>query len=156
MRSTQAVEAWTIVPLERFVGASGARLVMIMTPAGQVMAQYGFARAVDVMTAAALGAGIIASTGEIASLLGQEPFHALGHRGRDHGIFLSSLDAPRGRLLVLVVYGAETSLGLVQLFFANLAADLIAACPEPEARGPVLAENFESELNRSLDAMFGS
>jgi hypothetical protein len=119
------------------------------------MAQYGFARAVDVMTAAALGAGIVASSSEIASMLGQPPFAALGHRGTHHGIVLSSFDSPRGRLLVLVVYGVETSLGLVQLFLGTLVDDLAAACPVPESRGPVLAVNFENELNRSLDALFG-
>ena len=45
-----------------------------MTPAGQVLAQHGFSRAVDVMSAAALGAAIMATTEEIARQLRQPPF----------------------------------------------------------------------------------
>src|SRR5207249_9551234 len=60
---------------------AGARLVLLMTPAGQVLAQSGFARAVDVMSAAALGSAIMASTTELARQLGQPPFAALNHQG---------------------------------------------------------------------------
>ena len=54
--STRAVEAWTLEPLVKFVKEAGARLVLVMTSAGQVLAQHGFSRAMDVMSAAALGA----------------------------------------------------------------------------------------------------
>ena len=60
--TARAVEAWTLAPLNDFVREVQARLVLLMTPAGQVLAQWGFARALDVMSAAALAAGIIAST----------------------------------------------------------------------------------------------
>ncbi len=69
MRQTKAVEAWTLDPLDQFVSESGAQLTLLMTPAGQVLAQHGFTRAVDVMSAAALGAAIVASSTEIARLL---------------------------------------------------------------------------------------
>ncbi|MEE8116590.1 MAG: hypothetical protein V3T28_05715, partial [Gemmatimonadales bacterium] len=66
MKPTRAVEPWILGPLERFVSEAGARLTLVMTPSGQVMAQHGFTRAVDVMSAAVLGAGIVASTSELA------------------------------------------------------------------------------------------
>src|SRR5256886_7431385 len=50
---------WTLEPLVKFVKEAGARLVLVMTSAGQVLAQHGFSRAVDVMSAAALGAAIM-------------------------------------------------------------------------------------------------
>jgi hypothetical protein len=75
--STRAVETWTLDPLKHFVDEASARLVLLMTPAGQVMAQHGFSRAVDVMSAAALGAAIMASTAEIARQLTQPPFAAI-------------------------------------------------------------------------------
>jgi len=68
--TTRAVEPWILEPLVKFVKEAGARLVLLMTPAGQVLAQHGFSRAVDVMAAAALGAAIMASTDEIARQLG--------------------------------------------------------------------------------------
>ncbi len=155
MTNTRAVEQWTVGPLERFVVEADARLVLLMTPSGQVLAQHGFTRAVDVMAAAALGAAIVSSTEEIARLMSQQSFTALNHQGRRHGIFLSGFDTPRGRLLCLVVYGEDSSIGLVQLFFEEFRRELVAACPAPEVQRPVLAADFEKDLNRSLATLFG-
>ena len=57
-------------------------------------------------------------------------------------------------LEALVVYGSNSSFGLVQLFFETFVEELVAACPVPERKGPVLAENFERELNESLATLF--
>jgi hypothetical protein len=155
VRKTRAVEEWTLDPLDAFVRESGARLTLLMTPAGQVLAQYGFARAVDVMAAAALGAAIFSSTGEIARMLDDAGFSLLHHRGARYGIFLGSFEVPRGPLLALVVHGDDSSLGLVQLFFEDLVASLAAVSPPAETQKPVLAADFERELNDSLASLFG-
>ncbi|UCF41460.1 MAG: roadblock/LC7 domain-containing protein [Gemmatimonadota bacterium] len=155
MTQTRAVEAWTLRPLERFVAEAGARLTLLMTPAGQVLAQHGFTRAVDVMSAAALGAAIVASSGELATMLRQKQFSALNHQGVEHGIFLGAFDTPRGRLLALVVYGPDSSVGLVQLFFEEFVTELAAAAPAEERGKAVLAADFERELNESLATLFG-
>jgi hypothetical protein len=153
---TRAVEPWTLGPLRRFVTESGARLALLTTPAGQVVAQHGFTRAVDVMAAAALGAAIAASTAEINRMLEEPRFRALTHQGVRHGIFLASFETPRGPMLALVVFGQDSSVGLVQLFMEDLVRELAAAAPAPE--GPpraVLAADFERDLNQSLAALFG-
>jgi len=128
--------------------------VLLMTASGQVVAQHGFTRSVDVMSAAALGAGIMASTGEMARIMGSPRFGALVHQGQDQGMLLSGFDTPRGRWIGLVVFGPETSVGLVQLFFQQFMDEMAAAAPPDDTRGPV-AENFEHELNASLRALFG-
>lgn len=154
--SSRAVEAWTLEPMTTFVHEAGVRLVLLMTPAGQVLAQSGFSRAVDVMSAAALGAAIYASTTEIARQLGQPPFAGLNHQGERHGIFLGAVRTERGPLVALVVYDLDvSSLGLVQLFFEQFATDLKAASPTAGASKPVLAADFERELNESLNTLFG-
>jgi hypothetical protein len=155
VRRSRVIEAWTYEPLERFVRESGARLTLLMTPAGQVLAQFGFARAVDVMAAAALGAAVFASSSEIARLLGNLEFSTLHHRGRRFGIFLGGCAVPRGRLLALVIYGEDSSVGLVQLFFDELVRGLQEAAPGQERSRPVLAADFERELNDSLASLFG-
>ena len=151
----RTLEPWVAVPLETFLAESSARIVLLMTSAGQVVAQHGFTRSLDVMSAAALGAGIVASTSEVARIMGSPQFGALVHQGGRQGVFLAGFDTPRGRWIGLVVFGADTSVGLVQLFFDRLAHDLAAAAPAEAPRGPVLAENFERELNASLHALFG-
>ncbi|HXV86321.1 MAG TPA: roadblock/LC7 domain-containing protein [Gemmatimonadales bacterium] len=156
MTLTKAVDPWTLEPLRRFVAEAGARLALLTTPAGQVVAQHGFTRAVDVMAAAALGAAIAASTAEINRMLAEPKFRALTHQGVRHGIYLASFATPRGPMLALVVYGSDSSIGLVQLFFEDLVRDLAAAAPPPDPRArAVLAQDFERDLNDSLAALFG-
>ncbi|MGD0484177.1 MAG: roadblock/LC7 domain-containing protein [Gemmatimonadales bacterium] len=153
--TTTVVEVWTEGPLVRYVAQASARLVVVMTPAGQVLAQHGFPRAVDLMGVAAIGAAIMASSGALAELVGEASFGALFHAGQRHGIHLAACRTPRGPLVVLTVFGRETSIGLVELFFDEFAAALDAAAPADQARGPVLAENFEAELGQSLASLFG-
>lgn len=155
MSETRAVEPWALDPLKRFVAESGARLALLTTPGGQVIAQHGFTRAVDVMSAAALGAAIAASTAEIIRMLAEPAFRALAHQGREHGIYLASFETPQGAMLCLVVYGADSSVGLVQLFFEEFVRELAAACPAAEPKAPVLAADFERDLNASLAKLFG-
>ena len=59
------------------------------------------------------------------------------------------------RILCLTVFDAASSLGLVQMYFDELRQRLAEAAParEPEV-APVLAANFESELDRNLAALF--
>ena len=154
MRNTTVVESWTEGPLVRFVAQSSARLVVVMTPAGQVLAQHGFTRAVDLMSASAFGAAIMASSGELAKQMGEPSFGTMYHAGQKHGIHLAPCETPRGRLIVLTVFGKETSIGLVQVFFEEFVASLRRAAPAAEPRGPVLAADFERELNSSLDSLF--
>ncbi len=129
-------------------------MTLLIPASGQVVAQHGFTRSLDVMAAAALGAGIVASTTELARIMGTPPLGTVAHQGSATGIFLSPFDTPRGRWIALVVFGDETTLGLVQLFINRLAGDLRTAAPV-RTRAPILAERFEEELNASLRTLFG-
>jgi Roadblock/LC7 domain len=152
--STTVVEPWTEQPLLRYVGQASARLVVVMSPSGQVLAQHGFARAVDLMAAAALGAAIMAASAALAQQLGEPSFAALFHAGQRHGIHLAACATPRGPLIVLTVFGRETSIGLVELFFEEFAAALEHAAPADQVRGPIVAADFEADLNRNLTSLF--
>ncbi|HUQ45169.1 MAG TPA: roadblock/LC7 domain-containing protein [Gemmatimonadaceae bacterium] len=150
------VESWIEGPLRQFVSDAGAELALLLHPSGQVLAQHGFARAVDVMSACALAAGIHASAGELGKLLDGKPFRGLHHVGRDRQIFLAEALWPRGTYIFLTVFGPESSLGLVRLYFDELVAALAAAAPKEAApTTPALAEHFERDLNRNLAVLFG-
>jgi predicted regulator of Ras-like GTPase activity (Roadblock/LC7/MglB family) len=152
----RSVEPWVTAPLERFLAESSARLALLTTTSGQVIAQHGFTRSLDVMTAAALGAAILASTEELARLVGSSRFLSLVHQGTQQNVFLSGFETPRGRWIALVVFDGETTMGLVQLFFDQLVAELVTAAPRSEpSRQQVLPQDFERELNASLRALFG-
>jgi hypothetical protein len=151
----RALEPWVEAPLQSFLAESSARLTLLMTTSGQVVAQHGFGRSLDVMTAAALGAGIVASTEELGRLMGAGRFGALVHHGARQSCMLSAFGTPRGRWIGLVVFGEETSVGIVQLFFDQMVQQLADAAPREQVQAPSLAENFEHELDASLRALFG-
>lgn len=149
------VETWVEEPLKRFVGDARVRLALLLHPSGQVLAQSGFTRAVDVMSACALAAAIHASAGELGKQLDGKPFHVLHHAGRKRQIVIAPAQTPRGLYIFLTVFDQESSLGLVQLYFAEFAARLAEAAPAVEPAPVVLAENFERDLNRNLATLFG-
>lgn len=151
-----AVESWVEAPMRAFVEEARVALALLLYPSGQVMAQHGFARAMDVMSACALAAAIHASSGELGKQLDGKPFTGLHHAGQDRQIFLAQAPTPRGPLVFLTVFDRESSLGLVRLYFEEFVAALAEAAPaEPVRQEPVLATNFEGELNRNLAALFG-
>ena len=156
MMQMAVVESWIEAPLKHFVSETGAELALLLHPSGQVLAQHGFARAVDVMSACALAAGIHASSGELGKLLDGRPFRGLHHVGRERQIFLAEGLWPRGTYIFLTVFGSESSLGLVRLYFDELVAALASAAPKEVApTTPALAEHFERDLNRNLAVLFG-
>jgi len=151
----RALEPWVAAPLQTFITESSARLILLMTTSGQVVAQHGFARSVEVMTAAALGAAIVASTEELARLMGASKFGALVYGGNRQSCMLSAFGTPRGRWIGLVVFGSETSVGLVQLFFDQMVEELVQAAPREQTKSQPLPEQFERELDTSLKELFG-
>ncbi|MFL5604811.1 MAG: hypothetical protein ACJ8AD_00055 [Gemmatimonadaceae bacterium] len=156
MNNITVVESWIEGPLKQFVTDASAELALLLHPSGQVLAQHGFARAVDVMSACALAAGIHASSGELGRLLDGRPFRGLHHVGRERQIFLAEALSPRGSYIFLTVFGSESSLGIVRLYFDELVKALVAAAPTVAAPVvPALAEHFERDLNHNLAVLFG-
>ena len=149
-------EPWIEGPLRRYVDDARASIALLLHPSGQVLAQAGFTRAVDVMSACALAAAIHASSAELGRQLGGKPFRILHHSGVERQIFLSEAMTPRGAYIFLTVFDDESSLGLVRLYYEELCRDLAAAAPPLEEHSEaVLDVNFERDLNRNLSALFG-
>jgi hypothetical protein len=87
--------------------------------------------------------------------MGAARFEGLVHHGERQSCLLATFGTPRGRWIGLVVFGPETSVGIVRLFFDQMVQQLAAAAPREQPPAPRLAENFETELNASLKALFG-
>jgi hypothetical protein len=151
-----AVEPWVEAPLRKYVDDARARLALLLHPSGQVVAQAGFTRAVDVMTACALAAAVHATAGELGRQVEGRAFRGLHHAGTEKQLYIAPADTARGSYICLTVFDRESSLGLVRMFFADLCRELASAEPAlPAPRGPALGINFESELNANLSALFG-
>lgn len=154
---TRAVESWLTAPLARFVREADVRCALVLEPSGRVLAQHGFTRSVDVMSACALAAGIHATATELGRLVQDAPYGALHYRGAAAQLFLSPMVLGRSgrRLVVLAVFDEETSLGLVRVCFEDLARDARSSQSEVEAPGTPLNADFETELGRNLAELFG-
>jgi hypothetical protein len=151
-----SVEPWIEEPLRKFVEEAGVVLALLLHPSGQVLAQYGFTRAMDIMSACALAAAINVSGAELGKQLEGKPFSGLHHSGSDRQVFLAEAKTIRGAYIFLTVFDERSSLGLVQLYFGEFRVNLANAAPPPVAAPEaMLNENFERELNRNLAALFG-
>jgi hypothetical protein len=151
-----AVEPWIEEPLGRFIDDARVRLVLLLESSGRVLAQHGFTRSVEVMSACALAAAIHASASEIGRQLDGAPFTSLHHTGQERQVFLGSLSTPRGTQILLTVFDDATSVGLVRLYFGEIGKRLAAAAPAvvQAVPSPTLVD-FESDLNRNLAKLFG-
>ena len=151
-----AVEAWVEAPLRRYVDDARARIALLLHPSGQVLAQAGFTREVDVMTAGALAAAAHATAGELGRRLDGRPFRGLHYAGPEKQLFMAAIETARGAYVCLTVFDQESSLGLVRMYFEELGKELANAAPAlPELRGPALAVDFEADLNKNLALLFG-
>lgn len=156
MRRSMSV-GWADAPLKRFVDDARIQLAVLMHTSGQVLAQVGFRRSLDVQTACALSAAINASAGQLGLMIDGAPFRALHYAGRSRQLFLAQAGVRDDPLVLLAVFDAESSLGIVQLYLEELRTALRAAVPAESGveEPPALAEDFERELNRNLAALFG-
>jgi hypothetical protein len=107
------------------------------------------------MTACALAAATTASSAELGRQVDGKAFSGLHYAGKVRQIFLGQVPMAESSLILLTVFDDESSLGLVQLFFAELCASIALIVPPDAPAGPALGEDFERELNRNLSVMFG-
>ena len=151
-----AVESWVETPLKRYVDEARARLALLLHPSGQVVAQAGFTRQVDVMTACALASAAHATAGELGRMVDGRAFRGIHYSGPDKQLYLAALDTGRGVYICLTVFDHESSLGLVRIFSEELGRELVATAPSvAPVIEPALAVNFEADLNRNLAQLFG-
>lgn len=148
-------EPWADEPIRRFVADSRVLFALVLETDGRLVAQHGFTRALDVMAAAALAATVHASSIALGEQLGGPPMKAVHHSGRSRQFFLAPLPVS-GRMLVLFAgFDEVTSLGLVRLYFGELARSLASAVvPRPRPIG-VDGADLDRELRRSLQVLFG-
>jgi hypothetical protein len=155
MTNPTVAEAWVATPLKRLM--EDARLIsgVLLYPSGRAVGQFGFSNAADVMSICALTSAINASARELGRQLDGKPFYEMHHAGLDRQVFMARASAGSQELLFVGVFDRESSFGVVDMYFTEFQKaleKLRADAPGPKV-GPT--GDFEGELNRSLDALFG-
>jgi len=135
-------------PMRRFVRESRARIALVVRGSGQVLGQHGFTGSYEVTNVAALAAAAHASSRALAQVVGTPGWQHLYHAGRDRSIFLAPIATPVEELIIVVIFDAQTSLGVVQFFFGRFAREA-AALPEFQRR---MAETDQASFERDLEA----
>ncbi len=155
MTDPTVVEPWVAAPLKRL--AEDARLIsgVLLRPSGRAVGQFGFSSASDVMSICALTSAINASSRELGRQLYGKPFYEMHHAGGDRQIFMARCLAGEQEFLFVGVFDRETSLGMVEIYFGEFQKELEKLRPKTEPEKPLPAGDFEGELNRSLDSLFG-
>ncbi|MEX2582003.1 MAG: tetratricopeptide repeat protein [Gemmatimonadota bacterium] len=133
--------------IERFVRETRVRLVLIIDHSGQVVAQQGFTRELDLAAFASLAAAVHAASGELARLLEQEAFAQLYQGSGEHQLFMGDLALPPAPLLLLAVFGADSTIGLVRAVYGELSREL-QDIEWPQRGEPTPADAFEADLAR--------
>ena len=155
MTSPTVAEAWVEGPLKRLM--EDARLIsgVMLYPSGRAVGQFGFTNAADVMSVCALTSAINASARELGRQLDGKPFLEMHHSGAERQVFMARCAAAGQEFLFVGVFDSESSLGVVEIYFEEFQKALVNIRPAADAPKVVPAGDFEGELNRSLDALFG-
>jgi predicted regulator of Ras-like GTPase activity (Roadblock/LC7/MglB family) len=149
-------EDWVAAPLRKLM--EDARLIsgVLLYPTGRAVGQFGFSNAADVMSICALTSAINASARELGRQLDGKPFYEMHHAGAERQVFMARASAGSQEFLFVGVFDRESSLGVVEMYFTEFQKALEKLKPNTPATprvGPT--GDFEGELNRSLDALFG-
>jgi hypothetical protein len=155
MSDPTVAEGWVAAPLTRL--KDDARLIsgVLLYPTGRAVGQFGFSNAADVMSICALTSAINASARELGRQLDGKPFYEMHHTGSERQVFMARASAGEQEFLFVGVFDRESSLGVVEIYFAEFQKALEQLRPDKEATGKGPSGDFEGELNRSLDALFG-
>ena len=148
-------EAWVAAPLKRLMEDAGLISGVLLYPSGRAVGQFGFSNAADVMSICALTSAINASARELGRQLDGKPFYEMHHAGADRQVFMARASAGAQEFLFVGVFDRESSLGVVEIYFAEFQQALGQLRPDKQAPAVRPSGDFEGELNRSLDALFG-
>lgn len=144
---------WLDKPLRRFVQDSRVQRAIVLRTDGKVLGQFGFQSSAEVKTACALAAAINASGRALGKELDGRPFLGMHQGGRSQGVFMGPCTAGGRDCLLLAAFDRESTLGLVRLYFGEFRDSLGGA--EGSAIRHEQPQDLESDLNSSLDALFG-
>jgi predicted regulator of Ras-like GTPase activity (Roadblock/LC7/MglB family) len=100
------------VVMEKLLRESNSRVIFLVDKNGQLISGVGDVEQFDTTSLASLTAGNIAATGGLAKLIGEKEFSILFHEGEKDNLHISIVG---GRVILVVLFDAKSSLGLVRL-----------------------------------------
>jgi predicted regulator of Ras-like GTPase activity (Roadblock/LC7/MglB family) len=135
--------------LRGLLGRSEAVAALLIDQGGPLITQAGDWSRFDTVTLAALAAGAFAATQGVAMLLGETEFGSVYQQGRALSVIVNRVD---DNLLLIVIFKATLSAGLVKYYAAASVAALFAQINLAAARAPGQAIDLVSlDLGNASD-----
>lgn len=144
--------------LQRLSKQTNASIVFLVDKNGQLIASAGDTQDIDTTSLASLTAGNIAATGGIAKLLGEKEFTVLFHEGEKDNINISLVG---DRVILVVIFGHESSIGLVRLrvkksteILENIFSEIVAKAEMERLSTEGGASPFADISDDDIDSLF--
>ncbi len=137
--------------VDRLVREANARVVFTVDRNGQLMAASGELENVDTTSLATLAAGNIAATGGIARLLREDDFATQFHEGANANVHMQLVG---NRVVLVVIFDARSSLGLVRLRVRRAADELVRIFDSMSRRGAREGSPFAEITDADIDNLF--
>jgi predicted regulator of Ras-like GTPase activity (Roadblock/LC7/MglB family) len=97
---------------DRLTRDANAKVVFLVDKNGQLISSSGQSQHLDTTSLASLTAGNVAAMGGLAKLIGEKEFPTQFHEGEHESLHMSVV---AGRVVLVVIFDAHSSLGLVRL-----------------------------------------
>jgi predicted regulator of Ras-like GTPase activity (Roadblock/LC7/MglB family) len=135
-----------------------AGCILLADISGQLISKQGEMKDIDPVILAALTAGNMAATAEIARQISEKaPFKLLFHEGERQNIYLSGVG---DSFLLVVAFDATVQIGLVRLFTRQAVKQLLPLAKEFEALqaqpGEAIDADFGDALAIAMESAFGA
>jgi len=124
MTTLTSSERWAEAPFRRFIEDACLKSGVLLLSTGKVVAQHGFTRADDVMSICALASAIHASSRELGRQLEGKPFRQLHHGGGERQLYMGQCKAGGREYIVVGVFDADSSVGVVEMYFGDFVRGL--------------------------------
>jgi predicted regulator of Ras-like GTPase activity (Roadblock/LC7/MglB family) len=109
--------------IEKLLREANSKVIFLVDKNGQLISGVGETDRFDTTSLASLTAGNIAATGGLAKLIGEKEFSILFHEGEKDNLHISIV---AGRVILVVLFDARSSLGLVRLRVKKASEELAA------------------------------
>ena len=137
--------------LRKLLVDASAKVVFLVDKNGTLLASAGDAVGFDTTSLASLAAGNIAATGGLANLIGEKEFSILFHEGERDNMHLSVVAE---RLILVIVFGRRSSVGLVRLRVRQASARLAAVMALALAASDAETGGIEELTEADIESLF--
>ena len=137
--------------LRKLLVDASAKVAFLVDKNGTLLGSVGDAVGFDTTSLASLAAGNIAATGGLANLIGEKEFSILFHEGERDNMHLSVVAE---RLILVIVFGRRSSIGLVRLRVRQATARLTAVMATALAASDEEPGGIEELTEADIESLF--